>query len=127
MTKFVNIKEENKLEIWLSLRGLHITGKSVLSSPLASLEFLNVDFFILVTALYEHQHNSTPIKISINKNILKHVKISLLYFRTCRGTAKYTCNIYFGLFPFGLENYSNPYVCHMRTMTQILQTKLQFQ
>lgn len=75
----------------------------------------------------QHQHNSTPIKISINENILKHVKISLLYFRTSRGMVKHSFCIYFGLFPFALENCSNFYVCHMRAMTQILQMKLWFQ
>lgn len=75
----------------------------------------------------QHQHNSTPIKISINENILKHVKIPLLYFRTSRGMVKHSFCIYFGLFPFVLENCSNFYVCHMRAMIQILQMKLWFQ
>lgn len=75
----------------------------------------------------QHQHYSTPIKISINENILKHVKISLLYFRTSRGMVKHSFCIYFGLFPFALENCSNFYVCRMRAMIQILQMKLLFQ
>lgn len=75
----------------------------------------------------QHQHNSTPIKISKIENILKHVKISLLYFRTARGMVKCSFCIYFGLFPFPLENCSNFYVCHMRAMIQILQMKLWFQ
>lgn len=72
----------------------------------------------------QRQHNSTPIKISINENILKHVKISLLYFRTFRGMVKRSFCIYFGLFLLALENCSNFYVCHMKAMIQILQMKL---
>lgn len=54
-------------------------------------------------------------------------KYSLLYFRTSRGMVKRSFCIYFGLFPFPLENWSNFYVCQMRVMIQILQMKLWFQ